>query len=358
MPLRDFDWKSTKPLKIWPFKPRYHLTMALENLSLSDLLTVDNTYVSRIRLRRELISMHSAAVTAVRPIAEGAVLELYAWIMGVYLPKRFPTMYKIVTPETRPPSDEDNGTVLRNLVTQEDISLSGIRAIEALRILGAHVDTDFLLLLPSQSDPSGAPTYHLEAFITCFPSGFSTRKKLGQSLAGIHAPVPGYAAKLEKSMDRFFANLPVGKVVKRANWSITTNDLLFSESGNHLYNDAEVTVVSNDGRKANIAHANEKTLHASSQTIGADIARQRESVNVANCRLRCERQTLHRLPESKAVLFAFKTYHYTLQEVKDANAGKELADAVEGLGKGSVPDMEYYKRGVVWGERVKAFLRE
>lgn len=26
-PLHDFDWKSTEPLKIRPFKPKYHLTM-------------------------------------------------------------------------------------------------------------------------------------------------------------------------------------------------------------------------------------------------------------------------------------------------------------------------------------------
>jgi hypothetical protein len=26
-PLSDFDWKSTPPIKIRPFKPRYHLTM-------------------------------------------------------------------------------------------------------------------------------------------------------------------------------------------------------------------------------------------------------------------------------------------------------------------------------------------
>jgi hypothetical protein len=26
-PLKDFDWKTTPPLKLRPFKPRYHLTM-------------------------------------------------------------------------------------------------------------------------------------------------------------------------------------------------------------------------------------------------------------------------------------------------------------------------------------------
>jgi hypothetical protein len=43
------------------------------------------------------------------------------------------------------------------------------------------------------------------------------RKKINLTLANIHTPVPGYAAKLEKSMDRFFATLPVGKIVKRIN---------------------------------------------------------------------------------------------------------------------------------------------
>lgn len=26
-PLQDFDWSSTEPIKIRPFKPKYHLTM-------------------------------------------------------------------------------------------------------------------------------------------------------------------------------------------------------------------------------------------------------------------------------------------------------------------------------------------
>jgi hypothetical protein len=26
-PLKDFDWKTTPPLKLRPFKPKYHLTM-------------------------------------------------------------------------------------------------------------------------------------------------------------------------------------------------------------------------------------------------------------------------------------------------------------------------------------------
>lgn len=31
-PLHDFDWESTPPMKLRPFKPKYHLTMGKEAL--------------------------------------------------------------------------------------------------------------------------------------------------------------------------------------------------------------------------------------------------------------------------------------------------------------------------------------
>ena len=40
-----------------------------------------------------------------------------------------------------------------------------------------------------------------------------------------------------------------------------------------------------------------------------------------------------------------------------AGGGEEMARAIEGLGLGNVPGMQVYKRAVVWGDRVKAFLR-
>lgn len=43
--------------------------------------------------------------------------------------------------------------------------------------------------------------------------------------------------------------------------------------------------------------------------------------------------------------------------IKDEGLGEDLATAIDGLKDGSVPEMHYYKRGAVWGEAVKAFLR-
>ena len=84
-----------------------------------------------------------------------------------------------------------------------------------------------------------------------------------------------------------------------------------------------------------------------------------EEWSVEDARLRCERQTLHRLPETGAIVFAFKTYMYTLEEVKaeGPETAEALARAIDGLGEGNVPAMKFYKKGVVWGEKVKEYLR-
>lgn len=73
--------------------------------------------------------------------------------------------------------------------------------------------------------------------------------------------------------------------------------------------------------------------------------------------VRCERQTLYRLPKTKALVFSFKTYLYPIADIKAEGLGETLANAIDGLRLGSVPAMNIYKRGVVWGDSVKAFLR-
>lgn len=78
--------------------------------------------------------------------------------------------------------------------------------------------------------------------------------------------------------------------------------------------------------------------------------------NRTQTHLRTELQTVHRLPQTRAILFAFHTYLYPLSAVKEEGLGDDLAQAVKGLREGSVPRMWWYKRAVVWGEVVRGFL--
>ncbi|KAF3036483.1 hypothetical protein E8E12_007251 [Didymella heteroderae] len=274
---------------------------------------MDKTYHERIQMRRNLIKNEHHEVVGNNAKADEAVFELYTWLTTTYLPTRFPTMF------TRTASG------LLNQTTRETLPTTPNSATHALEILGSHIDDEFLILLPSDKKEDDQK-YRLEAFMTCFPSGFRTRSKLGLLLADIHGPVPHYAQKLERSMDKFFASLPVGKIVKRWNWTISTSGNLFCVAGNHTTSE----------------ELREKG---------------EEDVDLRTTFLRCERQTLHRLPKSSAVVFAFKTYQYPISELRDEGSGEALCEAIDGMGKGSAPQMVVYKRQVVWGEKVKAFLR-
>jgi hypothetical protein len=220
IPLPDFDWQTAAPLKLRPFKPKYHLTMGkisslldfvniltalgLTNSTISELVEIDRTYLTRVTLRKQIMKDHHEIVLQADRSIKPAVDELYTWLVSTYLPSRFPTMFTI-TP-----------TGLLNDVTSESIPLTPPSdPLQALEILGGNIDDDFLLLLPS-NDGDG---YMLKGFITCFPSGFNTKEKFGLKLRDIHKPVPGYKEKLEKSMDRFFEKIEVGKIVLRVNVS-------------------------------------------------------------------------------------------------------------------------------------------
>ncbi|KAH6671343.1 hypothetical protein B0J14DRAFT_618636 [Halenospora varia] len=310
VPLSNFDWQLTEPLKFRNFKPKYHLTMGLSNSTLSELIEVDHTYLSRLDIRKQILKDHHDIAIQASPAIKPAIDELYIWLTRTYLPTRFPTMF----------SWSDLGVINRatGLILPIEPPADPVHTFE---ILGENVDNDLLLLLPSE-DGDG---YVLKGYVTCFPAGFNTKEKFEKKLRDIHEPVPGYKEKLEKSMDRFFDKLEIGKVVKRSNWSITTHGRLFAASGNHLY-EGEIPEI--------------------------------EEVDLENTFLRCERQTLHRLPKTRALVFSFKTYMYALEDIKEEGLGEDLANAIDGLKEGSVPTMHFYKRGVIWGEAVKAYLRE
>lgn len=56
-------------------------------------------------------------------------------------------------------------------------------------------------------------------------------------------------------------------------------------------------------------------------------------------------------------MFAFKTYLDSLRDIKLEGLGDDLAEAIDGMKTGNVPDMHAYKRGPVWGEAAKEFLK-
>ena len=296
---------------------------------------MDNTYPERIKYRAKIMREHTTNVVNVNDDTRiaPAVREYYTFMLGTYLPLRFPRMFKLHETEY----ETGKTFMLENKISGALFQANPTNSVatkQLLETLGRTIDEDVLFLLPeedTEKDEGKDAKYILQAYVCCCPSGFSPSSKLGLRLANIHGPVPGYADKLEGSMDRFFAKLEVGKYVKRYNWTVTVNTDLYAGGSdtNHL----------KEGEKAR-------------EMTDAEFKDVLEETY-----LRCERQTLHRLPGSKAIVFSFKTYRYKIKDVKEEGVGEELAEAIEGMTAGNVPGMYAYKRGVVWGEAVKRYLR-
>ncbi|KAJ5084128.1 hypothetical protein NUU61_008707, partial [Penicillium alfredii] len=295
-----------------------NLSPCIQDVSVDDLIEMDKNYLQRITLRRRIMKEHPETVLAAEKCVKSSTDDFYVWLVGAYLPTRSPRMFTLTQEEKEKPSS------IHNLVTNETFSLCPAdNPLDTLRILSGLVEDDLLFLLPS--DDGGG--YMLKGFVSCFPNGFNTATKFNLELRDIHTPIPQYREKLEKSMDRYFEKLKAGKFIQRANWTITTTDHLFTVSGTHL-----------PMRPLSHLRYNFITL-------------------LSLARVRCERQSLHRLPQSRAILFSFKTYLYSLPEIKDEGFGEILAQAIDGLKEGNAPAFLFYKRAVVSGGSAKAYLR-
>jgi hypothetical protein len=61
----------------------------------------------------------------------------------------------------------------------------------------------------------------------CFPNRWVLAEKLGQSVLDIHGPVPNYANQVGAGVDSLLDRLTDGRIVERANWSISDAGVFF-----------------------------------------------------------------------------------------------------------------------------------
>lgn len=126
------------------------------------------------------------------------------------------------------------------------------------------VGDDLCLLLPDGAGDEGV--HRLVGGAMAFPTDWHLADKLGLPLGDVHAPIAAYGERLAGGVDHFLRALEPGPVYQRANWFVAET--------------------------ARLRWFIEKP--AAERFAGADPAR---------AWVRCERQTLRRLPQSGAVLF-------------------------------------------------------
>ncbi len=269
----------------------YQMKMGLQPLPSERWIEIDETFAAQLSAKRALIETRHSDVFQALPDAERASEETLRLLLQ-HLRQHHADAF------------EFEAAHIRNLLTGErwDIAHSRLHPLDQA---GRLVQEDFCIL---QSD---GENYRLTAGAVCFPSNWRLADKIGHTLAEVHGPVPGYAEKLEKPVDRFFENLSAGAIVWRANWAIHDSPTLFKATHNSTTNDPTTNdPAPNDPAQMAITSAN----------AGEALW------------FRVERQTLRRLAESCAVLFTIRTHLTPLHEaICTPKSARDLAAVIRSM---------------------------
>jgi hypothetical protein len=275
-----------RPYTAGPWRMGMDLVTATE----PDWFEIDSLYPTEMAERQRLLDTNHRAVFAALPVSQSARHEALAMIQTA-LAHHHPGWFT------------QTGTGFHNRLTGE--TWTGTEH-DPLEVAGRLVQEDLCII---QHDGT-APIF--TAAVLCFPSRWKLLDKIGKPLLGVHGPVPFYKDRLARPIDRFFANLKIGHIVTRLNWSLLDNPALFQPGGKWR----------TEGDNA-ITPAN-----------AAD-----------RIYLRVERQTLRRLPVSDAILFGIRIHVYPLARViATPEQATDLAAAVRAL----PPEIQHYKSLLVF----------
>lgn len=136
---------------------------------------------------------------------------------------------------------------------------------DPMRLLGHLLQNDFVIMEKRGDE------HVLSAAVLCFPASWRLAEKAGRPLTDIHIPVDEYTPDLARRVQRMFDGVQVGRPLWRFNQLWYEDPELFQPRS-----------------------ALEPRRVGSGQSIGPFY--------------RAERQTLLRLPDSRAVVFAIHTY--------------------------------------------------
>ncbi len=164
---------------------------------------------------------------------------------------------------------------------------------------------DMCLLAPDD----GKDVYRLIGAAVAWPTDWHPADKLGLPLVAMHAPIHGYEEQLATAVDHFMARLKPGRIFGRCNWFVAPTPAL---------------------RWIDTAPPSEAFAAVTPQNAGDTLF------------VRCERQTLRRLPETGAILFTIGVYVSSLGSLSLNNVAR-LAQSL-----GNIPLEEAERRGAPW----------
>ena len=183
-----------------------------------------------------------------------------------------------------------------------DHKITAVAESLPLKNASLMVQEDLVLMLPRGEE------YFLGAASLCAPTNWSLKEKFKSSLMGLHVHVPTYEKKIGSKVNNLFNKLPMERIFQRFNWSIFEDSKLFQP-------------------------ARSKSQIVRPRTITEDNAGDKLFIRV-------ERQTIRRLPETKAIVFTIRVHVNPISSIKkNLSLLTDFNQALENL----TADMKRYK---------------
>jgi dimethylamine monooxygenase subunit A len=276
----------------------YRMAMGLTTAAEADWFEIDALYPAEMAQRRHLLATIHNQVFAALPSSDAARREALDLVV-TNLTHHHPGWF------------DRSGSKLDNRLTGEIWDLSA-PSPDPLELAGRLVQEDLCLIQSGDvrsgdrgREDAGKPIF--TAGVLCFPSRWRLGEKIGRPLADVHGPVPFYAERLARPVDRFMAHVKAGHIATRLNWSVLDDPALFQPGGKWRSGGTSAVTGKNAG----------ELLF-----------------------LRVERQTLRRLPASGAILFGIRVHNHGLGAVLTTPAISAcFAAAVRAL----PPEVLHYK---------------
>ncbi|KAJ9150368.1 hrq family protein [Pleurostoma richardsiae] len=252
-----------------PFRWNYHQTMSILKYEPDWWVELERNYFQTMAARQELLKTHSDHILFHQPGSELACRELMEMLLQ-FVTKRYPQYFSL--------EKDDTVFVNRLLKTTTDLTTT-----HPLRAIFANIPEDYAMVLRNEADG----LYYLRAAMVCSSVGWDIGSHRDEPLRAIHKHVPDYAEKMAFSMDRYFSKMPVDQPIERCSWSLEDHAPLFS-SPNAMPDWKRSAFDANPG-----------------------------DLRPEHIKLRCDWQTLRRLPLSAAIVFNFKAVFTPLEELRD-----------------------------------------
>ena len=236
-----------------PYNTTYPKLPGTRPISPDEWIICDDAFSKQMALRDELIKTRRDKVLAISDQAYEAAVEL----------SKMALEFSIKSLGYQKSNDE--------VIRPDEVSLK-IDLSDPMKFLGRLVQNDFCILQKVGEE------HVLTAASLCFPASWSLEEKFLKPLIDIHTPVKEYNEEIAKRVQRLFDGLQVSHPVWRFN-------ALYYEDP-HLF-----------------------------QPRSINQPRKKPAPNQVNY-FRSERQTLIRLPETRAIVFGIHTFVIKMQNLE------------------------------------------